>query len=250
MRFVGLSNLVKELSRPVFLKALGNSLLYTLMATPISITYAFLLALLLDKVRMKVVFRAVFFMPVITSSVAAAMIWVWLFTPDFSPINFVLHQVLHIPGKMLWLGSTKTALFSLVIMSVWQSGGYGMVLFLAGLNAIPASYYEAATIDGANSLQQTLRISIPLCTPALFYSVITSIISCIQVFNAPYLMTGGGPVRATYTMALHIYDEGFKSLDMGRAAAASMVLLLLIVSVTAVQFVVSKKWVYYEGGND
>jgi oligogalacturonide transport system permease protein len=151
---------------------------------------------------------------------------------------------------MLWLGSTNTALFSLVLMSIWQSGGYGMVLFLAALNSIPPSYYEAATIDGASSLQQTLRISIPLSTPAIFYSVITSVISCIQVFNAPYLLTGGGPVRSTYTMALHIYNEGFKSLDMGRASAASLVLLLLIISVTAVQFVVSKKWVYYEGGND
>lgn len=247
LRFVGWESILAEVTHPVFHKAMLNTFKFVLMNVPFSLICSLVMAIFLQKIRFKVFFRAVFFMPVITSTVAAVMVWQWLFNPDFSPINFFIHDVLHIPGKILWLGSTSTALPSIVLMNTWQTMGYGLVLFLAGLNGIPEPYYEAATIDGANSWQKTWHITIPLLSPTTFYCVITSVIASFQVFGQPYLLTEGGPVKSTYTVAMHIFDRGFKSMEMGRACAVSLCLLLIIIGITVIQFVSSKRWVFYEG---
>lgn len=248
MKFVGLTSIVKELRHPYFLKSLINTLEYVGMNVPLSIGCALIASLLLIDARFKVLFRALYFMPVVTSVVAGVMVWQWLYHPDFGPLNFLIHRVLGFPGKILWLGSTKTAMLSIVMMNTWQTLGYGLVLFLAGLQAVPAVYYEAAIMDGANAWQKTRAITFPLLTPTILYSVITSVIASFQVFGQPYLLTGGGPLRSTYTIAMHIYQKGFVDLEMGRACAISLVLFLIIMAITGIQFLFSRKWVFYEGG--
>ncbi len=248
MKFVGLESIVKELRHPYFLKALLNTLEFVGMNVPLSIGCALIAALLLLNSQFKVLFRALYFMPVVTSVVAGVMVWQWLYHPDFGPLNFLIHHVLGFPGKILWLGSTKTAMLSIVLMNTWQTVGYGLVLFLAGLQSVPAVYYEAATIDGANAWQKTRAITFPLLTPTILYSVITSVIASFQVFSQPYLLTQGGPLRSTYTIAMHIYQEGFTDFEMGRACAVSLVLFLIILAITGLQFLLSRKWVFYEGG--
>lgn len=247
MHFVGLESLFAELKNPYFIKAMSNTFLYVILNVPLSIGSALIISLYLHKVRFKVFFRAVYFMPVVTSMVAAVMVWQWLYHPDFGPINAVLNGVFHLPVKILWLGSTQTAMLSIVIMNVWQTMGYGLVLFLAGLQAVPSAYYEAATIDGANSWQKIMKITLPLLSPTTFYCVITSIIGSFQVFGQTYLLTQGGPLNSTYTIAMHIFQKGFVEMEMGRASAASLVLFAIIIIITGIQFWVSKKWVFYEG---
>lgn len=247
MHFVGLKSLFAELKNPYFIKSMSNTFIFVIMNVPLTIGIALIIAMLLNKVRFKVFFRAVYFMPVVTSVVASVMIWQWLYHPDFGPLNAVLNGVFHLPVKILWLGSTKTAMISIVIMTAWQSLGYGLILFLAGLQAVPGVYYEAATIDGANTWQKTMKITLPLLSPTMFYCVITSIIGSFQVFGQPYLLTQGGPLNSTYTIAMHIFQEGFVNMEMGRACAASLVLFANIIIITGIQFWVSKRWVFYEG---
>lgn len=247
MHFVGLRSLFTEIKNPYFIKAISNTFLFVIMNVPLTVGIALVIAILLNKARFKVFFRAVYFMPVVTSIVASVMVWQWLYHPDFGPLNAVLSGVFHLPFKILWLGSTKTAMISIVIMTVWQTLGYGLILFLAGLQAVPSVYYEAATIDGANTWQKTMKITLPLLSPTIFYCVITSIIGSFQVFGQPYLLTQGGPLNSTYTISMHIFQKGFIDLEMGRACAASLVLFAIIIIITGIQFWVSKKWVFYEG---
>lgn len=247
MHFVGFKSIFAELKHPYFTKAMSNTLVFVIMNVPLTVGSAFIIAMLLNNVRFKVLFRAIYFMPVVTSVVASVMVWQWLFHPDFGPINAVLNGVFHLPVKILWLGSTKTAMLSIVIMNAWQTLGYGLILFLAGLQAVPGVYYEAATIDGANKWQKTRMITVPLLSPTTFYCVITSIIGSFQVFGQPYLLTQGGPLRSTYTIAMHIFQKGFTDMEMGRACAVSLVLFVIIIIITGIQFRVSKRWVFYEG---
>lgn len=187
--------------------------------------------------------RAAYFIPVVTSSVAVALVWTWLYNPSYGLINSVLMSLgIEGPG---WLSDMKWALPSIVIMTVWQGVGYNMILFLAGLQGVPSQLHEAAKMDGAGSWQRFWRITIPMISPTTFFVVIMLLIGSMQVFSEPYMMTRGGPADATNVLVLHIYNTAFQFFRMGEASAISFILFVIILIVTLIQFKFSK-WVNYD----
>jgi len=188
-------------------------------------------------------YRSVYFLPVVTSTVAVAMVWTWLYNPEFGPINYFL-GLIGIEGPP-WIASTTWAMPALVIMSVWKVLGYNMVIYLAGLQGIPEEYYEAAAIDGASSWQRFRYLTIPLISSTTFFVLIVSIISSFQVFEQTYILTRGGPAYATLTLAFHIYQQAFQFQKMGYASALAYVLFTLTLLATLIQFVFQRKWVFY-----
>jgi multiple sugar transport system permease protein len=176
--------------------------------------------------------------------VALSLVWKWLYLPDIGLVNQLLALV-GISGPS-WLVSTTWAMPAVIIMSVWKSFGYNMVLFLAGLQNIPAHLYEAAMIDGASAWQRFRHITVPMLSPTTFFVVIISLINSFQVFDQALVMTGGGPGVATTTLVLHIYQVGFQSFHMGYAAAIAWVLFAIIFTFTVIQFRVQRRWVTYE----
>ncbi|MEK3722714.1 carbohydrate ABC transporter permease [Paenibacillus sp. FSL H8-0034] len=242
--WVGLRNYEKQLSDPLFWKILSNTLLFSALYIPATLVLALILALMLNQnIKGRMVFRAAYFVPVITSSIAVALVWTWLYNPDFGPINIALQSMgLPAPG---WLSSLTWAMPSIVIMTVWQSVGYNMVLFLAGLQGVPRHLYEAAKIDGAGAWQQFLKITLPMISPTTFFVLTMLLIHALQVFNEPYMMTKGGPADATNVIVLHIYNTAFQFYKMGEASAISFVLFFIIFVITLFQFKFSK-WVNYD----
>jgi multiple sugar transport system permease protein len=188
--------------------------------------------------------RSAFFFPVITSIASVAVIWSYLYNTDNGIINYYLgiFGVDSIP----WLSSSDWALFSIILMIVWKSLGFDFILLLAGLQNIPRHLYEAALIDGANNRQQFFYITLPLLTPTLFFVVIIGLIGSFQIFDAPYIMTNGGPGDATRTIAMHIYENGFRFLRMGQASAIAMMLFAVILLITVIQMMLGKRWVHYQ----
>ena len=243
-QFVGLDNYSYEFSNPVFLQSLGNTLRYMLFYIPPAIVLALLVALAVKNIAGKTFYRLCFFMPVVTGSVSVGVIWTWLLNGEFGLVNQVL-EVFGIQGPM-WLSDPKWVLFSIALVSIWWNLGYNMVIFLAGLQNIPRSYYEAAQIDGAGGWHQFIRITLPMVSPTTFFVTIMTVISSFQVFDQAYVMTEGGPMRASYTFVYHIYKNAFIDYRMGNACASAMILFLLILSVTGIQMWVSKRWVNYD----
>ncbi len=243
-KFVGLENYKYELLNPDFLKALVNTLYYSALTIVPEIVIALLLAVAVNNIKGKVVYRTILFSPVVTSSVAVSVVWAWLYNNRFGLINTVLASI-GIAGPN-WLTDTGLVLPSIAIMTIWWSAGYDVVLFLAGLQGIPRTYYEAAEIDGASSVRQFFCVTLPLLTPTTFFVVITKIISSFQVFDQTYIMTDGGPAKASYTLVLHVYNEAFTYFKMGNASASAILLFVMILGVTIFQFVYQKKWVNYE----
>lgn len=242
--FVGFQNFVSQIQHPLVHISLGNNLYYALLTIPVGIALALLLAVLLNNARCKVLFRTVYFMPVVTNSVAVSMIWLWLYNADFGLINQLL-QMIGLP-KVAWLGDKNIAMPAIAVISIWRNLGYNMVLCLAGLQAISDVYYEAATIDGANGRQKFFNITVPLITPTLFFITITSFIGSFHLFDEIFNITKGGPLKATYSIVYYIYERAFKSLEMGAASAVSALLLILIMLITIVQLTISNRWVYYD----
>ncbi len=244
MNFVGIENYVKQLGNEDFIKSLKNTVIYSAMYIPIDMVLALLLALAVQKIKGKTLYRLLYFMPVVTGSVSVGIIWTWIFNKDFGLINNVLKSIgIDGPG---WLSDPKIVLLSIVIVSIWWNVGYNMVLLLAGLQNIPETYYEAAKLDGASKRQIFFSITIPMLSPTLFFVLITTIISSFQVFDQAFVMTSGGPVKSSYTLVFHIYQNAFVNFRMGSACAASMILFLLILIITLIQMYGSKKWVNYE----
>ncbi len=232
--FVGLDN-YQELARDGdFLRALRNTAVYVLFV-PVGMVLALGLALFVDR-RMPGVnlLRTVFFLPYITSFVAISLVWRWMFQPDVGLLNHLLTRV-GIPAQP-WLSSPATALPSLMLMSVWMYAGYMMVLFLAGLQSIPASLYESARIDGAGAWQRFRHITLPLLRPTALFVLVTMVIFMFQVFTAVYVMTEGGPLHATDVIVYHIYRNAWEYLRMGYASAMAWVLFAIVFLVTLVQF--------------
>ncbi len=244
MEFVGLSNYIHQLGDSDFTKSLTNTVVYSLMFIPIDMILALALALAVQKIKGKTLYRLFYFMPVVTGSVSVGVIWTWIFNGDFGLINSALAAI-GITGPK-WLTDPKMVLFSIVIVSVWWNVGYNMVLLLAGLQNVPEVYYEAAQIDGANKWNTFCHITIPMLSPTLFFVLITTIISSFQVFDQAFVMTKGGPVKASYTLVYHIYQNAFVDFKMGRACAASMMLFIMILIITLIQMYGSKRWVNYE----
>ncbi|MCX6135657.1 MAG: extracellular solute-binding protein [Ignavibacteriales bacterium] len=232
--FVGLENFRELASDTTFWNALKNTALYTLNV-PIAMAISLVVALMMNKRLKGVAFlRALYFLPSVTSFVAIALVWMWIYHPTFGVANFVL-GFLGL-GPVQWLNSSSTAMVSVIIFSVWLSLGYQMVVFLAGLQGIPEEFHDAARIDGANSWQRFWRITLPLLKPTTFFILVTSIIASFQVFTSIYVMTGGGPVGSTDVIVYHIYQSAWEELRMGYASAMSWVLFLIIMIATWIQF--------------
>lgn len=244
MKFVGLENYINQFTDPDFRKALMNTLLYSLIFIPIDMILALALALAVQKIKGKTFYRLFYFMPVVTGSVSVGVIWTWLLNGDFGLVNNIL-GVFGVKGPQ-WLTDPKVVLFSIAIVSVWWNVGYNMVLLLAGLQNIPEVYFEAAQIDGANKWQAFKNITIPMLSPTLFFVLIMTIINSFQVFDQAFVMTKGGPMKASYTLVYHVYQNAFVDFKMGRACAASMILFIIILLITLIQMYGSKRWVNYE----
>ena len=241
--FVGLENFGEILGDSGFWNALKNTLLYTLNV-PIGMTISLTVALMMNRRLKGVAFlRALYFLPSVTSFVAIALVWMWIYHPTFGVANFLLGAVGL--GPLQWLNSTDTAMISVIIFSIWLSLGYQMVIFLAGLQGIPEELYDAARIDGANYGQRFWRVTLPLLKPTTFFILVTSFISSFQVFTSIYMMTAGGPVRSTDVIVYHIYQAAWEQLRMGYASAMSWILFVIIVIATWIQFRIIGKNVEY-----
>lgn len=246
-KFIGLANYQHILTDdPLFRQVMVNTLYFTFASVPLAVLIALGLALALNQgLRGIALFRVAYFMPVITSMVVVAMIWRWFYNPDFGVLNYFL-SILGVGNPPNWLASQQWAMPAVIIMAVWKQLGYNMVIFLAGLQAIPANLYEAASIDGAGRWQRFWHVTIPLLTPTTFFIIIVSIIGSLQVFDAVLVLTEGGPANATRTIVFHIWQQAFGFLQMGYAAAVAWVLFFMIFIVTLLQWRLQQRWVHYE----
>jgi multiple sugar transport system permease protein/alpha-1,4-digalacturonate transport system permease protein len=243
--FVGLANYARMFRDSQFLAALKNNLVYSLTSVPLTILVSLLLALLLNRgVFLGDTFKTLYFFPNLTSTVAVSCVFMLLFEPNNGPVNHFLAS-LGIPAEILprWFFSSRTALFTVVIVVVWKQAGYYMIMFLAGLKNIPSHLYEAARIDGANSWQCFRHVTWPMLSPTTFMVTILSIIASFQVFDIINVTTKGGPGRATTVLVFRIYREAFRDWRMGYASAIAYFLFMIILIVTLVQWQGQKKWV-------
>lgn len=243
--FVGIKNYLKLFNDKSFLQALYNTAFYVVVGVPLVIVFSLGIAILLNY-GTNFLFRfarMLYYAPAITNIVAVAVIWGYLYNNSYGLLNQVLgfFGVPSIP----WLLNSKWAKLSLIILAVWKAIGMNMLIFLAALKGIPKSYYEAAEIDGANGWQKLISITIPLLSFSVFFVTITTLIGWIQFFEEPMVMTKGGPLNSTLSLALLIYQNGFKNSNFGYAAAGSFVLFAIIMIATAVQFKTKKKTVEY-----
>jgi len=232
-KFIGIQNYIKMISDELFWTALKNTLVYSFWTVPVTMALALFLALILNrKLRALAWYRAAFYMPQVTATVAIAVVWMWMFNNQFGVINWVLEGM----GlkAVEWLTSPTWAMPAIVIMSVWRGLGGTMVIFLAAQQGIPDYLYEAARIDGANDRQIFWRITLPLLAPATFFLLVTGLIGSFQVFDSIYVMTGGGPSHATTTIAHQIYEQAFQFTKMGYASAEAVVLTIVVFIITVI----------------
>ncbi|MNU61024.1 Lactose transport system permease protein LacF [compost metagenome] len=241
--FVGLDNFIKQFQNPDFWMAMKNTVYYMILVIPISIILSLLLAVALNKVKGKEVYRVFYFMPVVTSSVSIGVIWMWILNGDFGILNLLLSHI-GITGPK-WLTDTHWVMPAIAILSIWWGLGNNMVIFLAGLQGIPRTYYEAADIDGASRFKKFWHVTLPLLSPTTFFIAIMSVIGSFQVFDQALVMTNGGPAKSSYTMVYHIYQQAFIDFRMGESSASAMILFVIILIFTLIQFKMSKRWVHY-----
>ncbi len=244
-RWAGAANYVEQLQSSDLRLALLNTAYFTILTVPGGITLALLVALGVDKVRGKVVYRVLYFAPVVTSSVSVAIVWTLLFNNgDFGLVNASLKQWLGVQGPD-WLIDARFLMPAMALLSIWWGLGYNMVIFLAGLQHIPRSYVDAARIDGANRLQVVRHVTLPLLSPTILFVTIMSIISSAQVFDLAYIMTGGEPREGGYTMVYHLYRLGFVEFTFGKSASAAMILFSIILLLSLAQMRLQRRWVHY-----
>ncbi|TAA46549.1 carbohydrate ABC transporter permease [Pseudoxanthomonas winnipegensis] len=234
LRFIGLDNYIDLLRTPMFWKALWNTTYFVLVGVPLSIAASLGAALLLNApaARFRALFRTALFAPVVTTLVAVAVIWRYLFNTQYGLVNYVLvHLGLPAPD---WLGDPHWAMPMIMLFAVWKNFGYNMVIFLAGLQAIPHDLYEAARIDGANRWKQFWHITLPMLGPVLLVVGVITISGYFQLFAEPYVMTRGDPLQSTVSVLYFMFEEGFKWWNLGRASAVAFLLFLIILAVTTV----------------
>jgi ABC-type sugar transport system permease subunit len=234
--FIGLRNYEFAFTKDVaFQASLGNTVKYVLIAVPLNIVLTLPIAIGLNAIEwLKPFYRAIYFMPSITSLVAISLVWLYLFDPQAGLINGALTS-LGLPSHA-WLGETETALYALIIVAVWQDMGYNVIVFLAGLQTIPESLYEAAKVDGASTWQCFRHITIPLLSRTTLFVTVLTTLSYMQVFIPMQVMTHGGPLNSTRTIVLHIWDQAFQYLKMGYASALSVILMMMLLVITLIQF--------------
>ncbi|TMU85144.1 sugar ABC transporter permease [Bacillus sp. BHET2] len=240
INFIGLENYSKLISDELFHKSILNTLFYVVIGVPLVILFSLGIALLLNYGTSSIfkVFRSVYYMPSITNIIAVAVVWGFLYNTEYGLFNYLL-SLLDVE-KIPWLGEPTIAKLSLIVLAVWKGIGINMIIFLAALQGIPKSYYEAAEMDGANRWQVLFNVTIPLLRYATFFVTVTTLIGWLQFFEEPFVMTNGGPLDGTVSMALFIYQKGFQFSEFGYAAAGSFILFIFIILITLFQFKLRK----------
>ena len=246
--FIGLANYTKLFHDEDFLGTLTATLKYTVITVPLQLAFALFIAYILNfKLKGINFFRTAYYIPsLLGGNVAVAVLWRFLFQQDG-----LINRIIGVVGiqPVAWLSSPGGAMSVIIILKVWQFGP-AMLIFLAALKDVPQDLYEAASVDGSTKLHSFIHITMPLITPTIFFNLVMQLVNAFQEFNGPYLVTGKGPLNATYLTSMYIYDNAFKYFNMGYASAASWILFLIIVAVTLILFATQDKWVYYsDGGN-
>ncbi len=246
--FIGLANYTKLFKAEDFLGTLTATLKYTVITVPLQLAFALFIAYILNfKLKGINFFRTAYYIPsLLGGNVAVAVLWRFLFQQDG-----LINRIIGVVGiqPVAWLSSPGGAMSVIIILKVWQFGS-AMLIFLAALKDVPQDLYEAASVDGSTKLHSFIHITMPLITPTIFFNLVMQLVNAFQEFNGPYLVTGKGPLNATYLTSMYIYDNAFKYFNMGYASAASWILFLIIVAVTLILFATQDKWVYYsDGGN-
>ena len=242
MEFVGLKNFAQIFSDRIFVQSFFHTIQYALLTVLPTLVLSLLLAVLLNnKLKGIAIFRTALYFPYIASIVAVGAVWNMLFQPDFGPINEFL-KFIGISKPPRWVVDVKWAMVAISVVSVWKYMGYYMIVYLAALQGISGSLYEAAGMDGANGFQKLRYITIPMLTPTTFFVLIMLTIQCFKVFDLVYVMTGGGPGNSTKTLVNYIYEKAFTSWQFGPASAGAIVLFLVVLIITLVQFAGEKKW--------
>ncbi|HBG00189.1 MAG TPA: sugar ABC transporter permease [Firmicutes bacterium] len=245
--YVGLSNFVRLLTNDRdFKRALLNTLYFAVGIVPLGTAASLCLALLANRaLKGMTFFRTVMYLPSVSSTIAVGIVWIWLLDPQFGVVNYALRSI-GVANPPNWLGSIVWAKPALILMHIWQYAGYYMIIFLAGLQGIPEQLYEAAVLDGASSWQKFWRITLPLLSPTTFFVVVMKMIGVFNIFEQPFIMTGGGPSGSTETIVYYIYSNAFEWFNMGYASAVAWVLFILVFGVTLIQFKYQGRWVNYE----
>ncbi len=243
--FVGLGNYQQLLGTERFMAALRNTTFYTVVAVPLGMILALGLATALNQtIRGIAWIRTAYFLPLVTSTTAVALVWLWIYSP-----SGILNQLLGAVGlpAQRWVSDPTWAMPSIIAMSIWQGLPVNVIIFLAGLQGIPAEYYDAASVDGANRRARFRHVTLPLLTPSIFFTGILALISAFQVFDQIYVMSNPGkPTSATITVVYFIYENGFRNFKMGLASAASWILFLIVAVLTLLYFRSQRRWVHYQ----
>lgn len=242
--WLGLHNYLALPDDPLFWTSLANTAYHVFLGVPIRLAVALAVAMALDRqIRGVAVYRTLYYLPTVVPAVANALLWMWVFNPDYGMVNTLLGYLGIPPQKWLW--DVNLAKPTIILLSVWHFGSQ-MVIFLAGLQNIPLALYEAAQIDGANRWHLFRHVTIPMLSPVVFFNLIIGIITAFQVFSTAYIATAGGPRNATLYYVLYLYRNAFNYFKMGYASALAWVLFWIILGFTAIQSYFSKRWVYYE----
>lgn len=249
--FIGLGNFATLLQDPFFWTSLGNSFKLLLIAVPIEIALALGVALILNqRLPGRNILRAIYFLPVVTSTVAASVVWAWIFQPELGLLDAILTP-LGIGGQK-WLTDPNLVLIPIGVVFIWQRIGFDMILFLAGLQAVPRNLLDAATMDGASRWQRFRNVTLPMLSPITFLVIVLAIIQGFQIFDQVFVMTSrtilGGVGRSASTITFHMYRSGFIETRFGYASAVALALFLIILAITLVQLRLQRHWVYYESG--
>jgi multiple sugar transport system permease protein len=247
-RFIGLDNYITAFTTDDrFVSSLQLTFVYAIISVPLALLGSLLLAVLLNqRLRGTSLYRTFFFLPSLTPAVAVALLWTWLLQPDVGLVNYLL-SLMGIQGPK-WLGSTEWAMPSLIAIALWTGiGGNRMMIFLAGLQGVAQELYDAADIDGAGPIQKFRYVTVPMISPTIFFNLVLGVIAALKVFTVAFIATGGGPAFSTWFIALHIWSQAFKYLEMGYASALAWIFTLIVLVLTIVQFRLSRHWVHYEG---
>ncbi|WP_375295248.1 carbohydrate ABC transporter permease [Paenibacillus sp.] len=244
IEWTGITNYIELWKDETFIKVFWNTIYFAGASVPLGIACSLFLAVALDRIELKKFYRAAYFLPVVSSMVAIAVVWQFIYNPEYGLFNYVLSWF-GIRGPQ-WLTSTVWAMPAVILTSVWKNLGFNMLIFLAGLQGISDDYYEAASLDGARWYQKFLYITVPLLSPTTFFVTVMSFIASFQVFDTIFLMTQGGPARSTSVIVHYLYEHGFKYFNMGYASAMAYVLFFMMFLITVIQFWRQRKWgVYY-----
>jgi multiple sugar transport system permease protein len=240
-RFVGLHNYVQLLKTPLFWSSLRNTFYFALVGGPLTIAVSLGAALLVNAklVRWRSLFRTIYFTPFVTTLVAVAIVWRYLYHTRYGLLNYLLVTLGVTPID--WLGDPRWAMPAIILMAVWKNFGYNMLIFIAGLQSIPNELYDAANVDGAGPVRQFMNVTLPMLGPTLLFVGVITMIGYFQLFAEPYVMTQGGPLRSTTSVVLYMYEEGFRWWRMGYAAAIAFVLFVVILIATLVQFRIQRE---------